>query len=97
MDHGRDDSWYRVANELGILAKNEMTTYQTRIRVFSIDNHPFLREGIATVVNAQPDMLVVAQAADGQAAIEAPGQTAEECSSASRVDRPSTEKGPEET
>jgi len=42
----------------------------TRIRVFSVDDHPLLREGIATVINGQPDMQVVAQACNGREAIE---------------------------
>ena len=43
---------------------------QTRIRVLSVDNHPLLREGIAAIINDQPDMVVVAQAADGREAIQ---------------------------
>ena len=42
----------------------------TRIRVLCVDDHPLLQEGIASVINAQPDMLVVAQAFDGREAIE---------------------------
>lgn len=41
-----------------------------RIRVFSVDDHPLLREGIAAIVNNQSDMLMVAQAANSKEAIE---------------------------
>jgi DNA-binding NarL/FixJ family response regulator len=40
------------------------------IGVFSVDDHPLLREGIAALVNAESDMEVVAEAANGQEAIE---------------------------
>jgi len=42
---------------------------QARIRVFSVDDHPLLREGIAAIINSQPDMLLVAQASTGCEAI----------------------------
>jgi DNA-binding NarL/FixJ family response regulator len=42
---------------------------QAQIRVFSVDDHPLLREGIAAIINNQPDMLMVAQAATGCEAI----------------------------
>jgi DNA-binding NarL/FixJ family response regulator len=43
---------------------------QAQIRVFSVDDHPLLREGIAAIINNQPDMLMVAQAATGCEAIQ---------------------------
>src|SRR5260370_41643444 len=43
---------------------------QARIRVFSVDDHPLLREGIAAIINHQPDMLMVAQAANSHDAVE---------------------------
>ncbi len=43
---------------------------QSQIRVFSVDDHPLLREGIAALVNNQPDMELVAQASTGGEAIQ---------------------------
>jgi DNA-binding NarL/FixJ family response regulator len=48
-----------------------MSEERPRIRVLTVDDHPLLREGIATLVNSQPDMEVVAQAATGRDGIEA--------------------------
>ena len=40
------------------------------IRVFSVDDHPLLREGIATLVNNQPDMVLAGEASTGAEAIQ---------------------------
>jgi len=40
------------------------------IGVLSVDDHPLLRQGIAALVNAESDMKLVAEAANGQEAIE---------------------------
>jgi DNA-binding NarL/FixJ family response regulator len=41
-----------------------------RIRVLSVDDHALVREGIAMIINCQPDMVIVSQAARGKDAIE---------------------------
>jgi DNA-binding NarL/FixJ family response regulator len=40
------------------------------IRVFAVDDHALLREGIAALVNAESDMELIAEASNGQEAIE---------------------------
>jgi DNA-binding NarL/FixJ family response regulator len=40
------------------------------IRVLSVDDHALLREGIAALVNAESDMKLIAEAANGRQAIE---------------------------
>jgi DNA-binding NarL/FixJ family response regulator len=40
------------------------------IRVFSVDDHPLLREGIAAIINSQADMTMVAQASTGRQALK---------------------------
>ena len=39
------------------------------IRILTVDDHPLLRKGIAALVNAEPDMKLVAEASNGQEAI----------------------------
>jgi two-component system NarL family response regulator len=42
----------------------------TTIRVLIVDDHSIVRQGLATIINRDPEMTVIAQAEDGQQAIE---------------------------
>jgi DNA-binding NarL/FixJ family response regulator len=42
----------------------------THIRVFTVDDHPLLQEGIAAIINNHSDMQLVAQATSGSDAIQ---------------------------
>src|SRR5215813_8902216 len=41
------------------------------IRILTVDDHPLLRRGIAALVNAEPDLKLIAEASNGQEAIDA--------------------------
>lgn len=40
------------------------------IRILAVDDHALLRKGLAAVVNAEPDMKLVAEASNGEEAVE---------------------------
>ena len=41
------------------------------IRILTVDDHPLLRKGIASLVNAEPDLKLIAEASNGKEAIDA--------------------------
>jgi DNA-binding NarL/FixJ family response regulator len=47
-----------------------MGTVPKLIRVLAVDDHSLLRKGIAALVNAEPDMKLIAEASNGQEAVE---------------------------
>jgi chemotaxis response regulator CheB len=47
-----------------------MTNAPKLIRILAVDDHALLRKGLAAVINAEPEMKLVAEAANGEDAIE---------------------------
>jgi DNA-binding NarL/FixJ family response regulator len=42
----------------------------TKLKIFLADDHPILRDGLRVLIDAQPDMEVVGEAADGPSVVE---------------------------
>jgi len=54
----------------GGLARRAKMTTPAQIRILTVDNHPLLLEGLAVVIQSQPDMVLVGQASNGHDAIQ---------------------------
>jgi DNA-binding NarL/FixJ family response regulator len=50
--------------------EKSMSVDPSLIRILTVDDHPLLRKGIASLVNAENDMKLVAEASNGEEAIE---------------------------
>ena len=48
-----------------------MQSAHNLIRILTVDDHPLLRKGIAALVNAEPDLKLIAEASNGKEAIDA--------------------------
>lgn len=60
----------RNGDDSGCSIKCEpVSTIPKLIRVFTVDDHSLLRKGIAALVNAEPDMKLIAEASNGQEAL----------------------------
>jgi DNA-binding NarL/FixJ family response regulator len=43
---------------------------ESRIKILTVDDHPFLRQGIVAMIHEEADMVVVGEASDGRQAID---------------------------
>jgi len=53
------------------MSDGEQIVTGTKVKVLTVDDHPFLREGIVAMVREEPDMIVVGEASNGREAVEA--------------------------
>ncbi|MGA9134439.1 MAG: response regulator transcription factor, partial [Candidatus Sulfotelmatobacter sp.] len=47
-----------------------MSNVPNLIRILVVDDHALLRKGLAAAINAEPDMKLVAEATNGEEAVE---------------------------
>ncbi|MEG3191566.1 response regulator transcription factor [Lysobacter sp. D1-1-M9] len=47
-----------------------MSEGPAKISILAVDDHPLLRDGIAALIDAQPDMVILGEATDGEQAVE---------------------------
>jgi DNA-binding NarL/FixJ family response regulator len=57
--------------QTGFAGRKTVQSAASLIRILTVDDHPLLRKGIAALVNAEPDLKLVAEASNGKEAIDA--------------------------
>ena len=70
VSSGGQTGWQETQPEDPVISRDAKAQDGNRIRIVSIDNHPLFREGIATILNEAPEMVLVSHASTGQEAIQ---------------------------
>ena len=69
-DRWGGEAWHNGGSARPLERHQRTENSQAHIRVLLVDDHRLLREGLAGLLQREPDLEVVGQAADGQAAVE---------------------------